>query len=119
MSINYTSKINERATGFSITGEIHTVGILATVTYSPSNIRLIEVPQAPAPISTVDIWGGSGHTGTHYVEISSGTPTGTQYLVDYITGVIGFATAQDGNTVYDTTSNQWMGYNGSAWTILG
>ena len=100
MSIPFTDKINERSIGQSITNEQHLVGILATITYSPGNIRLIEVPQAPSPFSTVDIWSGSGHTGTHYNEITSGTPTGTQYLVDYTTGVISFATSQDGNTVF-------------------
>jgi hypothetical protein len=91
LNINYSTKINERLTGQSISSEMHIIGIIATATYAPGLIRLVEVPQAPAPLSSVSIPG--------YTEIMSGTPTGTQFLVDYTTGVITFATSQDGNTV--------------------
>ena len=91
MSIPYQSKINERLTGQSITAEPHIIGILNTATYAPGFVRLVEVPQAPAPLSSVSIPG--------YTEIMSGTPTGTQFVVDYETGVITFDTAQDGNSI--------------------
>jgi hypothetical protein len=91
MSINYIPKVNERLTGQAISNEPHIIGIVNTVTYAPGFVRLVEVPQAPAPLSTVSIPG--------YTEIMSGIPTGTQFLIDYETGVITFATAQDGNSI--------------------
>lgn len=89
MSIPFSTKVNERAVPVSITGETHIVGIIATATYSPGNIRLTEVPQGPTP--NVFIPG--------YIEIPSGAPVGTQFVVDYTTGVLTFNTAQDGNSV--------------------
>jgi hypothetical protein len=89
MSIPFSVKINERLTGFSISGEAHIIGIVGTATYAPGFIRLTEVPQGPFPAVTI----------TGYTEIASGTPTGTQFLVDYTTGVITFSTSQDGNSV--------------------
>lgn len=91
LNINYSTKINERVIGQSIVGESHIIGIVNTATYMPGLIRLNEVPQAPAPLSTVSIPG--------YNEIVTGTPIGTQFLVDYDTGVITFATVLDGTTV--------------------
>ena len=98
--IPFTLKINERSVGQSISGEMHIIGILATATYSPGNIRLIEVPQGPFPAVTIP----------GYTEIPSGTPTGTQFVVNYTTGVVTFATAQDGNSVsvsYTGLGSEW------------
>lgn len=89
MSINYSIKVNERAVPLAITNEAHIIGIIATATYSPGNVRLTEVPQGPTP--NVFIAG--------YIEIPSGAPVGTQFVVDYTTGVITFNTAQDGNSI--------------------
>jgi len=89
MSINYKTKVNERAIPLAISSEQHTIGIVGVFTPALGLIRLIEVPQGPAPAVTI-----SGYT-----EITSGSPTGTQFLVNYETGVITFSTAQDGNVV--------------------
>ena len=91
MSINYSQKTNERLIGSSISGEMHTIGIVGVDTVALGVIRLVEVPQAPAPSSTVSIPG--------YTEIFSGSPTGTQFIVNYTTGVITFNLTQDGNSV--------------------
>ena len=93
--INYSQKTNERLIGQAIVAESHMVGIIGVAVVSPSLIRLIEVPQAPSPFSTVSITGSGGP----YNEITIGSPTGGQFLVDYTTGVITFDVAQDGNTV--------------------
>jgi hypothetical protein len=89
MSIPFSIKVNERLTGFSIAGESHIIGIVGTATYAPGFIRLTEVPEGPFPAVIIP----------GYTEIASGVPTGTQFLVDYTTGVITFATAQDGNSI--------------------
>ncbi len=89
--INYTIKVNERLISVPITAEPHVIGIVGIATAAPGLIRLIEVPEAPAPISTVSIPG--------YTEIPSGSPTSTQYVVNYTTGVITFNTSQDGLSV--------------------
>jgi len=91
MSIPYVTLINERLTGQSISNEPHIIGIVNTSTYEPGFVRLVEVPQAPAPLSSVSIPG--------YTEIMSGTPTGTQFLVNYTTGIITFDTSNDGNSI--------------------
>lgn len=91
MSINYTALVNERLVGATITNEPHTIGIVGVATVALGFIHLVEVPQAPSPLSTVSIPG--------YTEITSGTPTGTQFLVNYTTGVIAFNTSQDGNSI--------------------
>src|SRR5713226_6536342 len=91
MSISYSAKVNERLVGQSIVGESHTIGTVGVATAAPGFVRLVEVPQAPSPLSTVSIPG--------YTEITSGSPTGTQFLVDYTTGVITFNVSQDGNAI--------------------
>jgi len=90
MSIPYTLKVNERLIASPISGEVHIVGIVGITTYAPGKIRLVEVPQQSI-LTPVLIPG--------YTEILSGTPTSNQFLVNYDTGAITFATAQDGNTV--------------------
>lgn len=90
MSIPYTLKVNERLIASPILGEMHIVGIVGITTYAPGKVRLIEVPQQS--ISTpVSIPG--------YMEILSGSPSNSQFLVDYDTGAITFNTTQDGVTV--------------------
>jgi hypothetical protein len=89
MSISFSIKVNERLTGSSISAEPHIIGIVGTATYAPGFIRLTEVPEGPFPAVTIP----------GYTEIASGTPTSTQFLVDYTTGVITFATSQDGNSI--------------------
>jgi hypothetical protein len=89
MSIPYNQKINELLIPTPISGEVHIIGIVGIVTYAPGLIRLIEVPQGPAPAVTIP----------GYTEITSGSPTGTQFLVNYETGVITFSTGLDGTTV--------------------
>jgi hypothetical protein len=93
MPINYTLKVNERAIPQAITNEAHTVGIVGVFTVASGEIRLIEVPQGPAPAVTITGSGGP------YNEITSGSPTGGQFLVNYSTGVVTFSTAQNGNSV--------------------
>lgn len=93
--INYSQKVNERLIGQSIINEPHIVGIIGVAVSSPGLVRLVEVPQAPSPFSTVSITGSGGP----YNEIPSGSPTGGQFLVDYTTGGITFAATQNGNTV--------------------
>jgi len=91
MSIPYTLKVNERQIASPIVGESHIIGIVGITTYAPGQIRLVEVPQLTVPFSTVMIPG--------YTEIPSGTPIGTQFLVDYETGVVSFSPTHDGSIV--------------------
>lgn len=94
MSIPYTNKINKHvSTPTSISAESHVVGIVGVATVLANYIRLVQVPEPPSPTSTVIIPG--------YNEIMSGSPTGTQFLVDYTngTGSIQFDVSQNGNTV--------------------
>lgn len=103
MSIPYSTKVNERLISQPITNESHTVGIVGVSTYASSQIRLIEVPQGPAPAVTVTGVGGP------YNEILTGTPTGGQFLVDYLTGAVTFSSTQNGNVVlvsYDGTGSE-------------
>src|SRR6185437_6325972 len=79
MSIPYTNKVNEQS-ATPVINELHTIGILGTATFASGLIRLIQVPQGPAP--AVHIPG--------YVEIVSGSPSCTQFLVYYTTGVVSF-----------------------------
>jgi len=90
MSIPYTLKVNERLTASPIVGEVHVVGILGVSTYAPGKIRLVEVPQESI-LTPILIPG--------YTEILSGTPTSSQFLVNYSTGAITFNVSQDGVTV--------------------
>jgi hypothetical protein len=89
MSINYSTKVNELSIPVSIINEPHIVGIIGVATYAPGFIRLILVPQGPAPAVTIP----------GYTEITSGSPTSTQFLVNYITGVITFSSSVDGASV--------------------
>jgi hypothetical protein len=89
LNIPYSTKINQRSVGQSISSEGHIIGIVGTATYASGFIRLVEVPQGPAPAVTIP----------GYTEITSGTPTGMQFLVDYTNGVITFATSQNGNAI--------------------
>ena len=91
MPINYKTKVNERLTGSPISSEPHTIGIVGVFTAASGVVRLVEVPQAPSPFSTVSIPG--------YNEITVGSPTGTQFLVDYTTGVITFNVSQNTNAI--------------------
>jgi len=88
MSIPYTNKVNEQS-ATPVINELHTIGILGTATFASGLIRLIQVPQGPAP--AVHIPG--------YVEILSGSPSGTQFLVNYTTGVVSFDPSNNGMTV--------------------
>jgi len=92
--INYTTKVNERLVGLPIAAESHTLGVIGVATLAPGLIRLIEVPQAPAPLSTVSIPG--------YTEIIGGSPTSSQFIVNYTTGIVTFNTSQDGLPVLVT-----------------
>lgn len=94
MSIPYTNKVNEQS-ATPVINELHTIGILGTATFASGLIRLIQVPQGPAP--AVNIPG--------YVEILSGTPSGVQFLVNYTTGVISFDPSNNGNTVIVASYN--------------
>jgi len=87
--IPYSVKINERLSAAPISGESHIIGIVGVATYAPGLIRLVEVPQGPAPAVTIP----------GYIEITSGSPSGTQFLVNYTTGVVTFNTSQDGITI--------------------
>jgi len=87
--IPYTTKVNERLIGQPITNESHIVGIIGITTYSPGQIRLIEVPQGPAPAITIP----------GYTEITSGSPTNTEFIADYETGVVTFNVSQNGTSV--------------------
>jgi len=89
MSIAYKSKVNERLIGSPISGESHTIGIVGVFTVAPNVIRLVEVPQGPAPAVTIP----------GYNEIITPSPTGVQFFVDYATGVITFDASQNGNVV--------------------
>lgn len=89
MSIAYKSKVNERVTGSPISLEPHTVGIVGVFTVVPNVIRLVEVPQGPG--SAVSIYG--------YTETLTPSPSGTQFYVDYPTGVITFNASQNGHSV--------------------
>ena len=100
MSIPYTTKVNDRLISQPISNEQHTIGIVGVGTYASSQIRLIEVPEGPAPALTITGTGGP------YNEILSGTPTGGQFLVNYPTGTVTFASTQNGNVVY-------VSYNGT------
>jgi hypothetical protein len=91
MSIPYTLKVNERQIAFPITAESHIIGIIGITTFAAGAIRLVEVPQFSFPFSTVSIPG--------YTEIPSGTPIGTQFVVNYETGVINFSPVHDGSVV--------------------
>lgn len=87
--IPYTTKVGEQA-ATPVSSEVHIIGILGTATYAPGLVNLVQVPESTMP-SSVSIPG--------YNEITSGTPTGTQFLVDYTTGIISFSTSQDGNSI--------------------
>ena len=87
--IPYTTKVGQRSVGFSISGETHVIGITGVATITPGLISLIEVPQGPAPAITIP----------GYTEITVGSPVGTQFLVNYVTGTITFNVSQDGNSV--------------------
>jgi hypothetical protein len=89
MSIAYKNKVNERLIGSPISGESHTIGIVGVFTVSSGNIRLIEVPQGPAPAVIIP----------GYNEIITGSPTGVQFIVNYETGVITFNASENGNVV--------------------
>lgn len=84
--INYTNKINERSVASSISLESHQIGITGTATYTTGQIRLVEVPQGPGPAVTIP----------GYAEITFGSPTGTNFIVNYTTGVVTFDTTQNG-----------------------
>ena len=88
MSIPYSTKVNEQ-NAVPVINELHTIGILGTATYASGLIRLIQVPQGPAPAVIIP----------GYVEILTGTPTGVQFLVNYTTGVVTFDPSQNGNPV--------------------
>jgi hypothetical protein len=88
-NINYSTKQNERLVGSPISSESHIIGIVGTSTYAPGLIRLIEVPQGPFPAVVIP----------GYTEIAAGVPTGSQFVVDYTTGVVTFSTAQDGTAI--------------------
>jgi hypothetical protein len=94
MSIPYTNKVNEQA-ATPVINELHTIGILGTATFASGLIRLVQVPQGPAP--AVHIPG--------YVEILSGSPSGVQFLVNYTTGVVSFDPSNNGNTVIVSSYN--------------
>lgn len=93
MGIPYTIKENERLIGQAILNESHLVGIVGIATYASAQISLTEVPQGPFP--AVSITGSGGP----YTEISSGSPTGGQFIVNYVTGIVTFNPTQNGNTV--------------------
>jgi hypothetical protein len=87
--INYSTKVNELVIPIAVNSESHIIGIVGVSTYASGMIRLTQVPQGPGPAVVIP----------GYSEILTGTPTGTEFLVDYITGVISFSTAQNGNTI--------------------
>src|ERR1700685_3364274 len=89
MSIPYSIKINQQS-ATPVSSEAHTIGIIGVATCAPGFVRLTQVPESTMP-STVIIPG--------YNEITSGSPTGTQFLVNYTTGVITFSTSLDGATI--------------------
>src|SRR6267142_1472056 len=93
MGIPYSTKVNQRLIGQAILNESHLVGIVGVATYTSSQISLVEVHQGPAPAVTITGSGGP------YTEITSGSPVGGQFLVNYTTGVITFNSFQNGNTV--------------------
>lgn len=93
MAIPYSTKVNERIIGQAILNESHSVGIVGIATYASAQICLVEVPEGPFP--SVSITGSGGP----YTQISSGSPIGGQFLVNYTTGVILFNSSQNGNVV--------------------
>jgi hypothetical protein len=97
LNIPYTAKVNDQP-AMPVSNEPHTIGLIATATYASGLIRLVQVPQGPAP--AVNIAG--------YVEITSGTPTGNQFLVNYTTGSVAFDPTRNGDTVL-VTSYQGLG----------
>ena len=88
MAIPYSTKVNEQG-ATPVTNESHIIGISGTATYTPGLIRLTQVPQGPAPAVVIP----------GYIEITSGTPTGNQFLVNYTTGVITFDSSLSGTGV--------------------
>jgi hypothetical protein len=104
LNIPYSTVVNlQPAT--PVSAESHQIGIVGTATYASGYIQLVQVPESTMP-SSVSIPG--------YNEITSGSPTGMQFLVDYTTGVIQFATAQNGNTIsvsYNGLGTQFAAQN--------
>lgn len=95
MTIPYQPKVNARPVGLEqlINNEAHVIGITGVATASPNTVRLIEVPVHDAP-STVIIPG--------YTEIPTGSPSSSQFLVNYANGRILFNSSQSGFTVFVT-----------------
>lgn len=91
MSIPYSDKVNQQG-ATTVTNEPHIIGISGTVTYTPGLIRLVQVPQGPAPAVAI----------AGYIEITSGTPVGNQFIVDYTTGVVTFDSSLSGTSVMVT-----------------
>jgi hypothetical protein len=96
-NIPYTAKVNEQPATL-VTNEVHTIGIVGTQTYATGTIRLVQVPQGPAPAVHI----------TGYVEITTGTPVGNQFLVNYTTGGVTFNPSLNG-TVVTVSSYQGLG----------
>jgi hypothetical protein len=90
--INYSTKVNELVLPLLVNSESHIIGIIGVSTYVSGTIRLVQVPQGAGPSVTIP----------GYTEILTGTPTGTEFLVDYTTGVISFSSSQNGNTIAAT-----------------
>lgn len=88
MAIPYSTKVNEQG-ATPVTNEPHIIGISGTATYTPGLIRLTQVPQGPAPAVVIP----------GYIEITVGTPTGNQFLVNYTTGVIAFDVSLSGTPI--------------------
>jgi hypothetical protein len=92
MSIPFVDKVNKRLIAQAIVSESHVVGITGVAVVTPGLIRLVETPEAPSPLLPIVSIPG-------YNEITVGSPTGTQFLVNYLTGVITFNVSQDGNAI--------------------
>jgi len=88
MAIPYTNKVNKQG-ATSVINEPHIIGISGTVTYTPGLIRLVQVPQGPAPAVAI----------AGYVEITVGTPVGNQFIVDYTTGIVTFDASLSGTSI--------------------
>ncbi len=88
MAIPYSNKVNEHG-ATPVNNEPHIIGITGTATYAPGVIRLIQVPQGPAPAVVIP----------GYVEITVGTPVGNQFIVNYTTGVVTFDPSLSGTSV--------------------
>jgi hypothetical protein len=96
--INYKPKVDQRPSPYpTITDPAHTIGIIGVNTVFPNVVKLVEVPfKVPSwPIgSTVSVPG--------YTEIVAGSPTSTQYTVNYATGFLTFNPSQNGQVVFVT-----------------